>query len=253
MLKFTCGAVAVTAAAVVLMACGTGGPAGQQVAGTRPSAAALRDTSTKRAVFAMTSDCSGFGKYAPDYLDDMVAVAGEVSAGPNPGKIVATCLDGSPLRTARMTTVDFAVVPDGLSPSDRTKFNEARVAGLRHTFAKLISEKEVVSGSGLLEGLEVLAHEPGVTAIYMWTDGVVNQIDGIDITRATPAEIRQTAQRWIPRVKKLAGIPVYVIGVGRGVSTTSTVRKSHRLFARIVDGAGGRLVWAQSLDQAGGA
>ena len=226
----------VAAASFLLTACGGNGDTPSAPDPTRP-------------VDIVYGDCSSFRKYSRDYVPDMLAIAQD--AARHKRKLYAGCFDGAPLRTLYWKPkINFGDLPKELRGDDSLaeRFNIARALGLRDQFVAMLNRRQKARGSGQLEALELAASTHGVGRVWMFTDAIVNQIDGIKLAIANGSEIQQTARRWIPRLRPgLNGVPVTFVGVGRGTSSTVTVRNAEELFRLTVRGAGGTFTWSQTL------
>lgn len=224
-----------------------GGCGGRPVA---PPVNALPDralAASGRTTFELV-DGSSFRRFAADYQAEMSAVTGLVAA--HGGRVLAAVADGQPLTTARIVTADFgrrSVAMD--DPAVIERFNQAKAIGLTGRLKRLLRRGEAVSGSGQLEALAVAANTPSLRSVVFWTDGIVNEPDGFNLTRASAGETAAEMRRWVPRLRGLRGRTVVMLGVGRGVHRAETVERAQRLLAGLAHADHFRLFWAQSLDQ----
>jgi hypothetical protein len=192
-------------------------------------------------------DATGTINNVPAYKRELAGVIERVAAVP--GEILAVVIDGQPITTATITTSNFAeALPDGEKPESVDI--KAKAEGFAHDFLARCTTREIVSGSGQLQGLSIAANTPGVTEIVMFTDGIVNEREGgFNLTSAGANEIAREIQRWKPSLAGLYGKLVTIVGVGRGVGKVETVERAHRLFEALVEGNGGHLVWTPTLEQ----
>lgn len=246
------GAVLTLAAAAFFgSGCGGGGTGAQR------TTTAPEHVGRNVPVVFLLFDCSGFRRIAPEFEPDLVKVAED--AARHRQKLEFACVDGTPLTTARVLTVDFSrlpgadVNPEVADVDDETfqQVNLARAQSLRPEFHLRIMHGRETVGSGLLEGLVLPAQQANVVRIVFWTDAEVRDPDdGFNLPTATPAEMRAEVRRWIPRLRGLAGRTVVVVGAGRGAQTQATALKAKRLFTALIDrGVHGHLVWTRTLDQ----
>lgn len=221
---------------LLLAACGT--------TTTTKNAASINQTKV-----VVEWDGSGFSRFASLYQEEVVTTIQEMAAKED--QVLTCVLDGQPVTTADITTTDFgaSLRKEEVEKEEESETKQAIAAGLAKT---LISHaKEVVPGSGQLQGLELAAETPGVTRIYQWTDGVVNEpTNHFSLTSATKNQITAEIRQWQPRLKGLEGKTVIIVGVGRGVHQVATVERAHRLYRALVEGKnGGHLVWTPTLYQ----
>ncbi len=195
-------------------------------------------------------DGSGFNRFANLYKEEVTAVMQELAAQKD--EVMTTVLDGQPITTAGFITINFAdsLHKEEVEKEQEPETKQAIAAGLVKTL--IANAKEVVRGSGQLQGLELAAETPGVTRIYQWTDGVINEpANRFSLTGATESQVTAEIRQWQPRLTGLRGKTVMIIGVGRGVNQVTTVERAHRLFRAVVEGKnGGHLVWTPTLAQA---
>jgi hypothetical protein len=231
---------------LALIASGCGGTEAHPPEGAVPLSSLAAPGRTTFELF----DISSFRRYHADYSDDMSAVTQAVAD--RRGRLLFSVIDGQPITTARVLSEDFSRLPPGVPDPDLIgRFNQAKALALRSKLTRRIEgSHEAVSGSGILEGLEVAAGTPGLRSIVCFTDGVVNEPDGFNVTNASPSEVDSEIQRWTGRLHALRGVTVVLVGAGRGVHRSETVDRSHRLFGGISRAVGARLIWTQTLAQA---
>jgi hypothetical protein len=177
-------------------------------------------------------DCSSFRRYTQEFVPEMLAVA--VNSARVRHVLWAACFDGAPMRTLEWSAkVDFGDLPKEVRHNPRLadQYNLARALGLRRQlYAMVANTPERAPGSGQLEALEVAAQTPGLARVFMWTDGAINEVDGVKLKTATRTQLEQTVLRWAPRLRGLSGADLHLIGVGRGTQSTSVVRNAEILF-----------------------
>ncbi len=191
-------AAAVMSASLLLAACGTTNTASN---GNKLVAASdAIGTPPKGSVDAAIGDCTpSFRFQMKDFITDEVSVA--VDAAKKKHRFIATCFDGSPLRNITWDpNVNFGEQVVGLDATTLAELNQARALGLRPQLERSIHTPQFAGGSGQLELIELLANTPGLGRAYVFTDGIVNQVDGIDLTKASPKEIQRVIHRWVPRI-----------------------------------------------------
>lgn len=186
-------------------------------------------------------DCSSFRRYTKEFVPDMVTIA-ETSALANPRRTLwAGCFDGAPLRTLVWNPmIDFSQEPPELRQNrtlgDRVALG--RALGLKQKFEAMADTPMKVPGSGQLEALELAAQTANVGRVFMFTDAVINEIQGVPLASATPAQINATINTWAPRLTGLKGVQLMFIGVGRGTDNSGEVRNAERLFHGLADRVG---------------
>ena len=228
--------LAVVAASLALAACGgnSNGSRGAQMA---------------KRVDIVYGDCSSFRRYTRAFVPDMLTIAQDSALHRH--RLLAGCFDGAPLRTMQFKTdIDFGDLPKELrnNATLARRFNVARALGLKKTFEVMADTPTRVRGSGQLEALELASELQGVGRVWMFTDGIVNEVDGLHLTTATEKDIQRTIRRWVPRMGNgLRNVHLAFVGVGLGTGSTANVRKARRLLRGIVDGAGGSFTWSQTL------
>ncbi|MBA3420831.1 MAG: hypothetical protein H0U12_02880 [Thermoleophilaceae bacterium] len=242
---------AVLAVGLALTACGDTDGATGATQGPSISASASIDKPAEGSVDAAVGDCSdSYRGQMMAFVPEMVSIA--VDAAEKKHRFLATCFDGAPLRTlAWDPRVNFGEAKPGINEALMEKVNNARALGLRQPLERMIeTTPERVNGSGQLELLELLSQTDGLGRAYVFTDGIVNQVDGIDLNGASTEDIQRIVRRWVPRMGDgLQNVAVGFVGVGRGSNDTAKVRKAEALFRGIVEGAGGRFTWAPDLPQ----
>lgn len=193
-------------------------------------------------------DGSGFGRFASLYQEEVTALMQNLAA--HGDDVLTVVLDGQPITTAEVKDTNFAASLQGdeVEKQEEPEIKQAMAAGLAKTL--LARAKEIIPGSGQLQGLELAAGTPGVTTLYQWTDGVVNEpSDHFSLTGASESQVSAEIRRWLPLLKGLKGKTVMMVGVGQGVHLPITVERAHRLFRALVEGDGGHLVWTQTVGQ----
>ncbi|MGH2853767.1 MAG: hypothetical protein ACRDLF_06205 [Solirubrobacteraceae bacterium] len=192
------------------------------------------------------ADCSSYQPYLARFIPGMVEIA--ENSAVHRRDLYAACFDGAPLRTLQWAIKEnFGEPYPGETAKESEGENLASAAGLREAFEKMIKTPERVRGSGQLEALELVAETPGVGRVWMFTDAIPNEVEGIVLEHASENAIDKTAETWIPRMGKgLRNVQVAFVGVGFGTYSTIEVRKAKVLFKKIVEGAGGHFVWTQT-------
>ena len=233
-----------TALVLALSACG------EPVAVAPPAVGTIQNSELAAAggTTFLLVDGSSFRRFAADYEGEMAAVTQVVAA--QRGRVLASVADGQPLTTARILSADFAAAPPGGSdPALLARFNQAKATGISRRLKRLMRSSQTVKGSGQLEALAVAANTPSLHAVVFWTDAVVNEAGGFNATSASRSDVSSQIRLWAPRLRGLQGRTVVLLGVGRGVHRSETVRLARVLFAGLARAAGFRLRWAQSLEQ----
>jgi hypothetical protein len=195
-------------------------------------------------------DCSSFRAHTETYVPQMIRIA--TSSALAERELWIACFDGAPLRTLRWDPqVDFGDVARAYpgNGSLTRRVNVARALGLRRRIERMIATTpRRVRGSGQLEALEVAARTEDVGRVFMVTDAVIHQIDGVRLGHATDEDIDRTIARWRPRLTSLRRVQLIMIGVGLGTRQTRVVRKAERLFRGIARAIPvGRFVWSLEL------
>lgn len=213
--------------------------------------AGTADSVSRSSTDLVLADCSGsFRRQATSFVPDMVTIAQD--SAQQQRTLWAGCFDGAPLRTLRWSIkVDFASVPPELATSAEVveRVNAARATGLGRRFKKMITTTPTrVAGSGLLEALELASQTPNVGRVFLFTDAQSNEVDGLRLATASPAQLRATVRRWRARLGGgLDGVTVAMIGVGLDTGTSKAVRNAEQLFGELITEAGGSLSWSQAL------
>ena len=236
--------VLTAALAAVTTACGGSSPASGGGSAAHRAGAAASAAGHLDVVFG---DCSSFRRYTKVFVPEMVRVA--TDSARRRRAVWAACFDGAPLRTLRWAPkVDFGETPPNLSGPQVERLNLARALGLRPRLAAMADTPEKVGGSGQLEALEVAAQTAGVGRVWMFTDAVINEVDGISLRTATLTEIRDTIRRWTPRLRGLAGVQLALVGVGLGTHDSQEVRNALALFRGLAAAVGTRsFSWSLEL------
>ncbi len=198
-------------------------------------------------------DGSGFSRYASLYKEELTVLMQKLAVDED--KVMTVVLDGQPVTTAHVHKNNFRATPEEKSESEENKEEEGETnkeTAIEVADQLLARAKEIVPGSGQLEGLELAATTPRISEIYLWTDGVVNEpSDHFNLTDASNRRIAEEIARWRSRLKGLKGKTVTMVGVGQGVHSSLTVERAHRLFETLIEGegTGGHLHWVQALNQ----
>lgn len=200
------------------------------------------ETNPDRQLDLVLGDCSAsFHDYSAAFVPEMIKVA-ESSALSDPRrKLWAGCFDGAPLRTLDWNpTVDFSAEPDELkdNPPLGDKVAIGRALGLKEALTEMLRTSPKVKGSGQLEALELASQTPDVGRVFVFTDAVINEIEGVDLRNATPSEIDSTVKLWTPRLAGLKGVDVMFVGVGRGAGRSAAVRNAQLLFTKLARAVG---------------
>ncbi|MCA1706099.1 MAG: hypothetical protein LC808_23700 [Actinobacteria bacterium] len=236
---------------LVLTACGDTHGATGATRGLSISESSSIDKPAQGSVDGVVGDCSdSYRSQMMAFVPEMVSIA--VDAAEKRHRFLAACFDGAPLRAlAWNPRVNFGEAKPGLNETLMEKVNNARALGLREPLEHMIeTTPERVKGSGQLELLELLSQTDGLGRAYVFTDGIVNQVDGLDLSAASQEDIERVVRRWVPRMGDgLRNVAVVFVGVGRGSNRTAKVRKAEVLLRGIVEGAGGKFTWAPDLPQ----
>jgi hypothetical protein len=196
-------------------------------------------------------DCSASFRQASERLvPEMVAVA--QNSASQKRILWAGCFAGAPLRTLIWNPkVDFGELPSAVSNSAQLaeRLNEARALGLKRKLEAMVRHTPLrAPGSGQLEALEVASQTADVGRVIMYTDAEINEPQGVSLSKATPAEIRQAIQLWAPRMKGLRGVQLMLVGVGYGAHNSTSVRNAEMLFRGLAKRVGmSSFSWSQSL------
>lgn len=200
------------------------------------------ETHPDRQLDLVIGDCSAsFHDYSAAFVPEMVKVA-ESSALSHPRrKFWAGCFDGAPLRTLDWNpTVDFSDEPDELEDNQSLgdKVAIGRALGLKDSLTEMLRTPPKAKGSGQLEALELASQTPNVGRVFVFTDAVINEIEGVDLRNATPSEIESTVKLWAPRLAGLKGVDLTFVGVGRGAGHSTAVRNAQLLFTKLASAVG---------------
>jgi hypothetical protein len=219
-------------ALLVALALPIGGATGcGEVADTHGSTHAPPFLATHR-VDIVYGDCSSFRGNTEAFVPQMVTIAERSAIEQR--VLWAGCFDGAPLRTLHWKPkVDFGDLPRDVrrNATVAKRVDLARALGMRRSFMTMIrTTPRRVRGSGQLEALELAAETKGVGRVFMFTDGIVHQVDGISLNTATRAQIDRTIARWAPRLTGLRGATLLFVGVGRDAYRTAVVRNAKELF-----------------------
>ena len=242
--------VVILAASLVLAACGGSSTTTGAARGSSIGSPASTNRLPMGSVDVDAADCSGFRTHLDAFVPDMVSVA--VDAAEKKHRFLAACFDGGPMRTLTWDQdVDFAERKPGIDEALMKKVNLARALGLRSKLLHMVeTTPEHVKGSGQLELLELLSQTEGLGRAYVFTDGIINQIDGLNLTTASERDITRLVRRWVPRMGHgLRHVAVTFVGVGLGTHRTANIRKAKALFRGIVVDAGGTFTWAPHMPQ----
>jgi hypothetical protein len=202
-------------------------------------------------VDALLGDCSAsFRQTSERLLPEMVAVA--LNSASQRRVLWAGCFAGAPLRTlAWNPKVDFDDLPSSVSgsPAIAERLNEARALGLRRRLAMMVRKTpRQAPGSGQLEALELAGQTPEIGRVFLFTDALIVEPEGISLSTATAVQIRQTIDRWAPRLRGLRGVQLTLIGVGYGAHNSRSVRNAEQLFRGLARRVGvASFSWTQDL------
>lgn len=246
-IKHITSIAAATAVIVALAACGTTGT--NETPGAGLASGGSTGRATQASVDVVAADCSSFRSKLMAFVPDMAAVA--MDAAKKQHRFLATCFDGAPARTLTWPiNVNFAEQVPGVDRTLTQKVNIVRALGLRPKLQRMVQMPERVPGSGQLELLEALSQTDGLGRAYVFTDAIPNEVDGINLTTATDAEISRVMRLWVPRMGSgLRDASITFVGVGLGTYRTANVRKARVLFGGIIKGAGARFTWVPELPQ----
>jgi hypothetical protein len=196
-------------------------------------------------------DCSAsFRQTSKQLVPEMVTVT--LDSARQKRVLWAGCFAGAPLRTlAWKPKIDFGDLPDSLNdnPTFVEHFNEARALGLRRKLAAMVRHTpRRAPGSGQLEALELASQTKGVGRVFLFTDALIVEPEGLDLRTATPSDIHQAISLWAPRLTGLRGVELMLVGVGYGANNSRSVRNAARLFSGLAHRVGaGSFSWTQSL------
>jgi hypothetical protein len=195
-------------------------------------------------------DCSrSFRRASEQLVPEMVAVALDSAAQRR--TLWAACFAGAPLRhLVWKPKVDFNELPGPFArnPGLAERFNTARALGLRRKFERIIRRTpRKAPGSGQFEALELASQTPGVGRVFMFTDALVLEPDGVVLRTATRAEVKQAINRWAPRMSGLKGTELVFVGVGLGSLSAKSVRNAQALFSGLAQRVGASFSWTRSL------
>lgn len=195
-------------------------------------------------------DCSGsFKAKLPGFTDTFTAITMDSAARGR--RLWMACFEGSLLRSARFEKVDFGQLPESVGGNEKlaARFTQARAHGMVKKVEKAIATSESeVSGSGQLEALEVAAKTPEVGRVFLVTDLISYEVDGIDLATASAVDVKEAVKRWLPRLGSgLSGVQVFVVGVGLGAGSSTAVRNAKTLFTHLITEGGGKVSITQEL------
>lgn len=239
---FTIVIVLVTVAALLLLpGCGSNEP---------PATRAERDLQA-RPVDLLMPDCS------PSFYGNLDVFTGTfekvvLDSAARGRTLWHGCFDGSPLRTLTWNPkVDFGELPESVMTSEQlaSRFNQARAIGTVKKIEQTIAAaKNQVAGSGQLEALEVAAKTPKTGRVFMVTDLISFEADGVTLATATEALITDTVKLWLPRLGDgFRGVQVFIIGYGLDAGSSKAARNAVSLFTRLITKAGGEVSITKDL------
>jgi hypothetical protein len=239
--------VVLAIAAVALGGCGGGGAT--SVSG-RTSVAAVEEQVEAHRLDLLLPDCSAsFRRASKRLVPEMLTVALDSAAQRR--VLWAACFAGSPLRhLVWRPKIDFANLPDAVTRNSRLadRFNMARALGLRKELKKIIyGTPRQAPGSGQLEALELASQTPGVGRVFVFTDALILEPDGIVLRTASHREVQEAIARWAPRMSGLKGVQLVFVGVGLGALSAKSVRNAQALFAGLAHQVGASFSWTRSL------
>ena len=148
-------------------------------------------------------------------------------------------------------TVDWVVDRDGCESGETRRRRQAQwaartTAGIAKDLAAL-TRSRTRGGSDPLAALEAASKLPDLAVVRIWSDLVV-QDDGVDLSRPVPpARIDRLVDRWAPRLEGLDGVRVVALHAGRGVDSDVAIRQSERLLRTVLNQAGATLEWQPVL------
>jgi hypothetical protein len=194
----------------------------------------------------LLADCSESTKtFRDDWIEQMAnATFGALEAGK---RISIDCVDGAPLTTMTFPiTVDGSVVPTAYQGNATLveRYHRAETSAVERKLKEMFAAPHQ-RGSALLEGLEAsIRRRPA--SVRLWTDALIIQLDeGIDVNRTpTPSELHEIVATWEPRLAGLRGVPVEIIGGGRGARRAASARYAHEVFAAVLAAAGVPFTWS---------
>ena len=222
-----------------LAACG-----GSTTSGSRPDPRPFLQT---HKLDLIEGDCSSYRGVTKAFVPTMVQIA--ENSAQDERSLWAACFDGAPLRTMSWgPTINFGQVPSSLNGEVAAKFNQARALGLGPKLLAMVVQTPVrAKGSGQLEALEVAAQTADVGRVFMISDAQIDEVGGVNLLSATPAQIQHLITVWAPRLHGLRGVQLWFIGVGFLAPTSASVRRSQMLFRGLAKEIGASCSWSQSL------
>lgn len=164
----------------------------------------------------------------------------------------AAGVDGSPLRTLSWgPKVDFSALPDQVKANEKlaSRFTKARAEGMVKQIEKTIAAtKNQVAGSGQLEAMEVAASTPEAGRVFLISDLLTFEVDGINLATATEQQIKEVVNTWLPRLGTgLNDVDVFIVGYGQQAGSSTAARNAAHLFTRLITKAGGRVLITKEL------
>lgn len=234
---------------LIAVLCATWAVSGCGSTSNPPTTKADRQLET-RPLDLLLPDCSpSFRAALPGFRDATQRIV--LDSASRSRTLWMACFDGSPLRSVDFDPkVDFADLTDSVSGSETlaARFTEARALGTLKNIEKAIAATEnQVKGSGQLEALEMAAKTPDTGRVFLVTDLLSHEADGLNLATVSKVDIQQTVKRWLPRLRGLRGVQVFVIGAGLGAGSSEAVRNAEQLFTTLITQAGGKVSITQEI------
>lgn len=226
--------LAIAAAFLALLtACAGCGASADGAGGGTSAASAVCDAKAATAVRKSDTVYIGWpdvtystNKTRASYLPDMVTFARMAAKQRSP--LLMDAFTGAPENTTDWPVAcDFSSTPSALGGNADLEraFLRSQAEKLRPEFRALLNKPGARGGSPLLNlfvlsGYAISSH-PGTNAcIALFTDAGVLE-PGFNVNMMlTPTQQEELVARWAPRLERLRGSKVIVVGVGRGTKLT---------------------------------
>jgi phage baseplate assembly protein W len=237
---------AVLAIASLLIGCGGGGSS----SGTDGVAGPSGSVVASHKLDLMLPDCSAsFRRASGRLVPEMIEVA--LNSAAQNRALWAACFAGAPLQDLYWDVrIDFGNLPSSLTSNGHIgeKVNAARALGLRSDFRRIIDDTpRSAPGSGQREAHELASQTPHVGRVFMFTDALIQEPEGVVLRTATHDEVKAVINRWAPRMKGLQGVELVFVGVGLGAESAKSVRNAQELFSGIAGRVGASFSWTRNL------
>jgi hypothetical protein len=134
---------------------------------------------------------------------------------------------------------DGRLVPRKMTGGESARRRWAATWGLlQEKPLESVVRTDVRGGTNWLGALEATGRLPGLTTAFVFTD-LIQQAEDVDLTEPLrESELDAIADRWAPRLRRLKGRTVYIIGAGQGVHRSQAARRGERLFLMLRDRVG---------------